>query len=58
MSNFLLSYQDKQGDWSEEIIEAESIKAAEIWADEYCYQNGCIDWTVEHWHNEPMGIKQ
>lgn len=47
MSNFLFSYQDKHGDWSDEIIEAESLEAAELWATEYGYHNGFIDWVVE-----------
>lgn len=47
MSNFLLSYQDEHGDWSDEIIEAKSLEAAELWADEYGYYNGFIDWVVE-----------
>ena len=60
MKNFVLSYQDKYGDWSEEIIEAVSIEAAEKWADEYCYQNRCIDWDVDIQleDDERVGIKQ
>ena len=47
MSKFVLTYQDEYGDWDTEIIEADSIESAEKWADDYCYNNGCMDWDVD-----------